>query len=256
MEIAKEQIRISFLTEALKKVYLIYALCAFVLSFIIFFPLFLIGLLISNDRFGLTLNRYLCIFYCFLIGIRVVVENKHLLDRNANYIFCPNHFSFLDILSMPHVPTPFKFVGKISLANIPLFGYYYKNYHILVDRNKKKSSYEAYQKSVEALRKGYSLTVFPEGGIHKVNEINMSRFKRGPFKMAIETGTKLVPVTIIDNWSILPDDGKFRISWKRQSRLVIHEPVNTEGYSIEDLQALQSSVYNTIQSELHRRNRC
>lgn len=73
--------------------------------------------------------------------------------------------------------------------------------------------------------------------------------------MAIETGTKLVPVTIIDNWSILPDDGKFRISWKRQSRLVIHEPVNTEGYSIEDLQALQSSVYNTIQSELHRRNR-
>ncbi|MEQ8626337.1 MULTISPECIES: lysophospholipid acyltransferase family protein [unclassified Ekhidna] len=189
-----------------------------------------------------------------MIGIRVVVENKHLLDEKTNYIFCPNHFSFLDILSMPHVPVPFKFVGKLSLANIPLFGYYYKNYHILVDRESKKSSYEAYKKSVEALEKGYSLTVFPEGGIHKVNEIEMSRFKRGPFKMAIETGTKLVPVTIVDNWSILPDDGKYRVCWKRRSRLVIHEPVNPEDYDVDDLQKLQSSVYNTIQRELHRRN--
>lgn len=236
------------------RVYLIYAVFVFFVLFTLFFPFFLVGLFIRNDRFGLVLNRYLCQTYCALIGIRVVVENKHFLQEDVNYIFCPNHFSFLDILSMPHVPVPFKFVGKLSLASIPLFGYYYKNYHILVNRDSRKSSYQAYQKSIEALRNGYSLTVFPEGGIQAVNSVRMSKFKRGPFKMAIETGTKLVPVTIADNWSILPDDGQFRISWKRESRMIVHKPVNPLSYDVDNIGNLQAKVYNVIQDELNRRN--
>lgn len=236
------------------RVYLIYAVIVFFVLFILFFPLFLFGLFVQNDRFGLILNRYLCKIHCAFIGIRVVVENRHFLHEDVNYIFCPNHFSFLDILSMPHIPIPFKFVGKLSLATIPLFGYYYRNYHILVNRESRKSSYQAYQKSIDALKNGYSLTVFPEGGIQVVNSVSMSKFKRGPFKMAIETGTKLVPVTIADNWSILPDDGKFRISWRRKSLMIIHKPVNPSHYDIDDIQVLQTEVFNVIQEELNRRN--
>lgn len=238
----------------LNRIFLIYALFAFIVSFLLFFPFFLFGLLFRQDRLGLILNSYLCQFYCALIGIKVIVENQDLIDKSSNYIFCPNHFSFFDILCVPHVAMPFKFVGKLSLARIPLFGFYYRNYHILVDRESKRSSYEAYKRSINHLNDGYSLTVFPEGGIHVANSILMSKFKKGPFKMALETGVKIVPLTILDNWSIFPDDGKFRINWKRRSRLVIHEPVDPKDFSNDNLDEFQFKVHQVIQEELNQRN--
>lgn len=243
---------VHFLKQVFKRIYLVYALLAFMLSFLLFFPFFLFGVLTKNHRIGLHLNRHLCSLYCFLIGIRIVVENKHLLDKEMNYIFCPNHFSFLDILSMPHLPVSFKFVGKLSLSAIPLFGYYYKHYHILVDRESRRSSYLAYQQSIEALNAGYSLTVFPEGGINVVGNVTMSAFKSGPFKMACETGVPVVPVSILDNWAILQDDGKFNLSWRRRSRLVIHEPIDPSKH--DTLESFQSKVQEVIQQELNSRN--
>lgn len=243
----------SLLKLTIKRVYGVYSLIVFILVFFLLFPLFLIGILFKNITMGLWLTHYWCIISNALMGIKLVIENKDRISKDTNYIFCPNHFSFFDILTMPALPVPFRFVGKLSLSSIPFFGFYYRKNHITVDRENLKSSYEAYRKSIEALREGYSLTVFPEGGINVVHSYQMSEFKKGPFKMAMETGVSIVPISIIDCWSILPDDGKFWLT-RKKNRVVIHEPIDPEAYKASGIEKFQEDVYNIIQTELNQRN--
>lgn len=238
----------------LNRCFLIYSALVFFGLFFLFVPFFSLAVLFNAPKFAVSLNRYWGRLFYALVGVKVVVENKHLLNKKSTYIFCPNHFSFLDITLMPIVPVPFKFVGKVSISSVPVFGYFYKKFHITVDREKLKDRYATYKKSIEALENGHSLTVFPEGGIHVTHSTEMSRFKEGPFRMAIETGVPLVPVTLADNWYILPDDGKFLMRWKRKSRLIIHEPIDPANYSMSSLKDFQADVRKVIQKELNQLN--
>ncbi|MEO9967763.1 MAG: lysophospholipid acyltransferase family protein [Reichenbachiella sp.] len=240
--------------NALRRCYLIYSIAVFFGLFIFFIPLFSIAALFNLQSFAVSVNRYWGKLFYTLIGITTAVENKQYLDRKATYIFCPNHFSFLDITLMPILPVSFKFVGKVSITNIPIFGYFYKKFHITVDREKLKDRYATYHKSIEALKNGHSITIFPEGGIHSAHTTQLSRFKEGPFRMALETGVFIVPITIVDNWAILPDDGKFYMRWKRKSRLVIHQPIDPAKYSMSNLKEFQQDVRAVIQQEMNRLN--
>lgn len=242
------------ITRFLSRCMLIYMGVIFFLVFFTIFPLFFIAVQFKKIRFGLVLTRHWTTVFFFLLGIKVVIENKHLIDKNSTYIFCPNHFSFLDIPTMTRMPIPVQFVGKESLSKIPGFGYYFRKFHITVNRDSLRSSYQAFKDSISALNDHYSLTVFPEGGISVGNTIELSEFKEGPFKMALKTGVKLVPITIADNWRILPDDGKFLMRWKRKSRVIIHQPIDPSKYNVETLKDFQSEVRHTIQTELKRRN--
>lgn len=240
--------------NAFRRVYLIYSAVVFFSLFVCLIPLFLVAIWFNLPTFAVSLNRYWGKLFYTLIGISTQVENKHLLDKKTTYIFCPNHFSFLDITLMPLLPVPFKFVGKVSISAIPVFGYFYKKFHITVDREKLKDRYATYHKSIDALKKGHSLTVFPEGGINTSHTYTMSRFKEGPFRMAIETGVPLVPISIIDNWAILPDDEKFQMWWRRKSSLIVHPPIDPSKYSMATIKEFQEEVRETIQHELNRLN--
>ena len=237
-----------------QKLLITYTGIAFFFVFLILFPFFLLTILFKQKRLGLILSKYWAGMFYFLMGMKIDIENKHLLDKKSTYIFCPNHFSFLDITTMTMVPVPFQFVGKKSLAKIPGFGFYFRNFHISVDRESIRSSYATFKESVESLNEGCSLTVFPEGGINVTNSTELSGFKEGPFRMALKTGVPLVPITIADNWSILPDDGKFQMNWKRKSRVIIHEPIDPSNYEMESLDEFQSDVRKIIQTELNARN--
>ena len=192
------------------------------------------------------------IFYavCFFT---LEIEYKAPLDKKKQYIFCPNHTSFLDIPLMGFSPVYFVFVGKSSIAKVPLFGYMYKKLHVTVDRNSLKSKYETIERSKKAIEEGKSLVIFPEGGIVSQEPPKMARFKDGPFRVAIEKQIPIVPVTIPYNWIILPDDGKMMVT-KRTSKLIFHEPIDTEGLSIQDMDELKDRVYKIINDELIRYN--
>ncbi|MEP1035084.1 lysophospholipid acyltransferase family protein [Ekhidna sp.] len=242
------------LSKFLNRCLLVYIGVIFFLLFFSLLPIFFLAVLFKKKRFGLILTKYWTTMFYFLIGIKIVVENEHLLDKKSTYIFCPNHFSYLDIPIMTQVPVAVQFVGKESLSKIPGFGYYFRKFHIMVDRESLRSSYAAFKESITSLQKNFSLTVFPEGGINVGDTTELSEFKEGPFKMALKTGVHLVPITLADNWHILPDDGSFLIKWKRKSRVIIHEPIDPSKYQTETLKEFQMEVRNTIQTELNVRN--
>lgn len=176
------------------------------------------------------------------------VELRAQLDKQKQYIFCPNHFSYIDIPTMGLNPINTIFVGKSSMSKVPVFGYMYSRLHITVDRSNLKSRYTSMLRSLEALEQGKSLVIFPEGGIITKKDPVMSRFKDGAFRTAIEKQIPIVPVTIPHNWIILPPY-EFLV-WRGRIKVIFHEPIETTGLTINDVDMLREKVFTIINEEL------
>src|SRR5690606_33401883 len=203
----------------------------------------------SHFRLIGILNRWWAkaLFVSVFFPFKVYYNSK--LDPKQQYIFCPNHFSYMDIptVALNHHNTIF--VGKSEMANIPLFGYMYRKLHITVDRSSLKSKFNTLKRSGEAIDEGKSLVIFPEGGIITKKEPVMSRFKDGPFRIAIEKQIPVVPVTIPFNWIILPPE-EFLLQWHRL-HIVFHEPIPTTGLTSADIDTLKDKVFHIIKDELN-----
>ncbi len=237
------------MNNLIRRVYSIYAGFLFVLSFILIFPILLICIWIPGwKKFGRILQRYWARVYFSLIFLPVKIEKRAKIEKGKSYIFAANHFSYLDIPMMGFIPGDVLFVGKASIRKAPLFGYYFKNLHIAVDRDRLKSRAETMKRTAESLDAGSSVIIFPEGGIFTIQPPQMIPFKNGAFRLAIEKQIAIIPVTLSYNHLILPDDGKMLLR-RRSAKMILHEALvpnvtDTEG-------TLKEKCFEIIQKQLY-----
>lgn len=238
-------------TWLFRKIYTTWCVISFVLPFLLFYPLFRIFTLRPAwYKHAHTLNRIWAALQLKLYGLLITVEHQGKLKTNQTYIFTPNHSSYIDIpLLISAIPGFLNFVGKSSLGKVPLWGPIFSKLYITVDRRNALSSARSYIKSKNTLAEGRSLVIFPEGTISEKAGSEMLPFKDGPFKLAIETQTPLVPVSMPYNHLFLPDvEGKFIVRW-HPLKLIIHKPIETAGLTQEDIPFLKNKVYQTINAE-------
>lgn len=223
----------------------------FVSLFLLFLPFLLIPIVFPS-RFALVgmLNRWWAKLLFTFVFLPFRVEVHGTLDPKRQYVFCPNHFSYMDIPTLGLNPVNAIFVGKSEMSRVPLFGYMYSKLHITVDRSKLKSRYSTLKRSLAAIDEGKSLVMFPEGGIITEKDPVMSRFKDGPFRVAIEKQIPVVPVTIPYNWIILPPD-QFLLHW-HPLKVVFHAPVETRGLTLADLDSLKENVFQIVDAALQQ----
>lgn len=237
--------------KILRRLYTFYGLVIFTLLFLLFFfPLLYPVLFPRQYKLIGILNRWWARLLFIFIVLPFSVKYKRKLDRNKQYIFCPNHFSYLDIPTLGLNEHNTIFVGKNDMENIPLFGFMYRKLHITVDRTKLKSRYSTMLRAMEALDEGKSLVLFPEGGIVTEKDPVLGRFKDGAFRASIEKQIPIVPVTIPYNWIILPPD-QFLLSW-RPLKVIFHEPIDPGKYSMNELDKLKKEVRDIIETELQQ----
>jgi len=233
----------------LRRIHTIWGMIGFMLFFALLLPFFLVPIYFPRMyRWTGKLNRIWAqgtLLFCFL-GFRVDVRAK--LDPKQAYIFCPNHFSYLDIPTMGLNPHDAIFVGKSSMENIPVFGWMYSRLHITVDRARLRSKYGTYVKSGQALDEGKSLVIYPEGGIFSPYPPELAPFKEGPFRLAIEKQIPIVPVTIPNNWIILPPH-EFLVRFGVVN-VIFHEPIETAGMTLTSLEELMKRTSDVINNEL------
>lgn len=226
-----------------------YGLILFTILFTAFFPLFLIPIFFpSQFRWTGILNRWWARLLFTGIFVPFRTEYRGTWRAGQQYVFCPNHFSYLDIPAVALAHHNAIFVGKSEMENIPLFGYMYRKLHITVDRSSLKSRHNTIKRSLLAIDEGKNLVIFPEGGIVTDSKPVMGRFKDGAFRIAIEKQIPLVPVTIPYNWIILPP-GEFLLRWHRLL-VIFHEPIPTKGMTLDDLDTLKNKVSSIIDEEL------
>jgi len=235
----------------IRGIHAVYAFFVFTVLFIIFFLLLLIPIVFpSKHKLVGIFNRVWARLFFALILMPVKLEYRKSLDKNQIYIFCPNHFSYLDIPTMGLNKFNAIFVGKSDMEKIPLFGYMYQKLHITVNRDSLKSKYNTLVKTLKAIEDGKNLTIFPEGGILTKNPPEMARFKDGAFRAAIEKQIAIIPVTIPHNWIILPDS--VWLPRIKTVRIIFHEPIETKGLTLADMPALKDKTRAVIEKELNR----
>jgi len=210
--------------------------------------LFFFTAIVKNEIIVATLTRYWSKLTIYLSFIFPKVEWEERLSKKEQYIFCPNHVSTLDIpLILAVLPVPLQYIGKSEIAKIPLFGYFYKNNSVIVDRANKRNAYDAFLKAGEKLKKGINMCIFPEGGIPK-EAVFLKKFKNGPFRLALEKNIKTIPITLPDNKSMFPQEyfkGRPGIV-----RIKVHKAIDPNSLTEKSIENLNTSVYNIIFEQL------
>lgn len=239
----------------LRALHTYYGLFVFAVIFLLLFPFLLIPIIFPS-QFQLTgiLNRIWARLLFIFTFLPYSVEYRSRLDRNKQYIFCANHFSYLDIPTMGLTPINAIFVGKSEMQKVPLFGFMYRKLHITVNRSSLKSRVNTLLSSMSAIEEGKSLIIFPEGGIITSHPPKMVKFKDGAFRTAIEKQIPIVPVTIPHNWIILPDRSPLRL-YRGLIKVIFHEPIDPSSFTINQVADLKKEVFDTINNELMNENR-
>jgi len=186
-----------------------------------------------------------------LAGITYDFEFEEPIDWSKTYVICPNHTSNLDISAVSILTkNNFCFMGKEELLKGFVTGLYFRTIDIPVNRNSKMSSFRAYKKATERMEKGMSTVIFPEGTISGNYPPRLVEFKNGPFRLAIEMQVPIIPVTALDTWKVLWDDGLKYGSNPGVCHIFVHKPIETAGMTVDDTDALRDKVYEIMYQKL------
>lgn len=198
------------------------------------------------------LRRWCSYVGATLSGIFFNIKHEEPVDWSRTYIVCPNHTSNLDILSMSIVvKNNCNFISKAELADNPLVSVFLKSVDIMVDRESKMSSFRAFKKAEENLKKGITLIIFPEGKIGDEYPPILHEFKNGPFRLAIELKLPILPVTSLNTWHIQWDNGTKLGMRPGICDIFVHKPIEITDMVIADADKLKDMVYNTINNKFN-----
>lgn len=164
--------------------------------------------------------------------VKVEVEGLEHLPADGPAIIVANHESWFDVFALvAHLPVDYRFVGKIELTRVPLFGRaWLAAGHIAIDRGDRQKAIESLQRAGEILhREGAVVVMFPEGT--RTRDGNLLPFKKGAFVLAAQSQVPLVPVGISGSRAIMPK-GSWRVT-PGTIRVRIGEPIPTHGLGEE-----------------------
>ena len=174
--------------------------------------LFIWLITVPFDRRRVILHTFSCFWASLYTWVapfwKVTIENRHKIDRKKVYIIISNHQSMLDILVLYRLFIHFKWVSKIENFRVPLAGWNMSlNRYIRLKRGRKSSVLHMMRDGKKNLRQGSSLMIFPEGTRSVTKEIG--RFKEGAFRLAMETGSPILPIVLDGTGEAMSKHGAF-----------------------------------------------
>jgi 1-acyl-sn-glycerol-3-phosphate acyltransferase len=183
-----------------------------------------------------------------LVGVRIELLGMDKLSDPCNAVLMPNHASHLDAaILFGLIPLELKAVVKRELYRFP-FVHYCMHYagFIDIDRKDPVQSKDAIARAVASLKAGATFVIFPEGTRSRMGELG--EFKKGAFVVAIDAGSRIVPVAVRGARELMP-----RGAWRVRSGTVevrVLDPVDAGAYSYEDRDRLIGEVRARIGAAL------
>ena len=184
-----------------------------------------------------------------LTGSKITLEGLDNLDLASSYLFCPNHSSAFDIYALSgYLPFDFAWISKETYFKIPLLAGAMRNINCIeMNRTNPKKAFASLKKAADIIqKKKLSIAIFPEGT--RSPDGKLQDFKRGSLYLAVETGLKIVPVTIIGAFDILP---KNRIIISRQNvKIIFSKPLNPPDKNKDNQKKTIDEIKNIIKTNL------
>jgi 1-acyl-sn-glycerol-3-phosphate acyltransferase len=223
---------------------LIYVILIFVLLLvlIIFWPFGLREPLLRLGKWAIGLAPG-------ILGIKIKISGREVIDKKTPYVFMSNHLSFLDgPLLFLLIPQSIRVILKKSVFRLPVVGQGMRFVGFVpVDRKGARGGKKSIDRAAHLMReRGYSYLIFPEGT--RTRDGRPQAFRRGGFFLALESGTAIAPITIRGTYELMPRGTMFARRGKID--VLFHPPVATTGYARNDMQPLIDKVRETIVSGL------
>jgi len=202
----------------------------------------------SQGSFQHVCSRIWSRFILFVSRVRVCVEGLEHLPSGGRYVLCVNHQSYMDIpVLLVYIPVPVRFAAKKELFHVPFIGWHLRRAgHVPVDRGNPYAAVRSLESSVEGIRRGIPVVIFPEGRTSRNGEIGP--FKGGAFAIAERSGAEIVPVTIRGTRRVFAP-GSHRIRGGDVT-VTIGEPLSSNSMSLDEMAGV---VRETITSVFYKR---
>jgi 1-acyl-sn-glycerol-3-phosphate acyltransferase len=181
---------------------------------------------------------------------RIHISGGENIQANQVYVIVSNHQSFADIPVLSHLKLDTKWLGKVELFRLPVFGWMCRMAgDVPIQRLDRRKGAIAMLQCARYLRQGCSVVFFPEGTRSPDGQV--LPFSEGPFQLAIREQIPILPLVVEGSGSALP-----RNSWifgaTQDIHLQILEAVSVEGWNIKQVPALRDAVRQRIVDELDR----
>lgn len=165
-------------------------------------------------------------------GVELRAEGVENIDPNKRYILVANHYSYLDIPCIfAAIPQPIRFMAKVSLFKIPIFGWSLARAGFIpIDRKNRRTAVKSFDLAADRIRKGNTIVVFPEEG--RSRHKHMRPFQRGAFLLALKSEKTIVPVAIDGTYEVFP-----AVRWRVTPGVVtikVGTPLETAGLTLRD----------------------
>ena len=186
-------------------------------------------------------------FFVRTVGVRVNVKGVERIPQGA-CLFAANHTSAADAPAVVGaIPRRIAVLLKESLFRWPIVGQAFRSVNFVpVNRSARDSAIGSVEKATEAMKKGQSFLIYPEGT--RSPDGRLQEFKKGAVVMAIKAGVSIVPMIC---------SGAHRIMEKHS--LVIHPgeivvefltPIDASQFSFEERDILNQKVHDAMAAAL------
>jgi 1-acyl-sn-glycerol-3-phosphate acyltransferase len=173
-----------------------------------------------------------------LLDVRV--HGAERLRAGESYVFLSTHQSWMDIpVMLGYLPAQLRIAAKREVFLIPFLGWHMQRAgHIAINRGSTAESIASLQRAARLLGDGVSAFLFPEGT--RTRDGSLQPLKKGGFRLALEAGLSVVPVTIAGTRRAMPRGSMVL----RAGRVEMHlgSPLPTGGLADADLPALMQRV--------------
>ena len=176
---------------------------------------------------------------------RFKIEGRYPNKDKGPYLYLFNHGSIFDpfmvIAAVPHFITG---VGAKEQFAWPVWGRIAKKYGLIpIERKKINSAVKSLSALEEAIGKGISAAIAPEGTRTVTGRMN--EFKKGPFHVAFNTGVTIIPVALKGAYNA-QNKNDWRINPGRL-QTVFGSPIEKKDYEKMDILTLSNHVKSEIQ---------
>jgi 1-acyl-sn-glycerol-3-phosphate acyltransferase len=173
----------------------------------------------------------------FGVCFRVKVEGRDNIPRRGPVILACNHRSFLDSIFLPYVlRRRVTFVAKAEYFDDPKTAWFFRGVgQIPIRREGGSASERALASATEVLESGGVFAIYPEGT--RTRDGYLHRGHTGVARLALRTGTPIVPVGLIGTDEVQPVDKRMP-SLFRTVNVRFGEPLDPARYGDMDQEHL------------------
>lgn len=178
--------------------------------------------------------------------MKLTLHGRKHLDTDETFIVMSNHQSLYDIPAMflAFDGRTIRMITKKELFRVPIWGAAMKaSGFVAVDRSNREAAIASLKEAQRALESGVDIWIAPEGTRSRTGV--MAPFKQGGFHLAIDTGNRILPVTVTGTRDALAADGA-AIAKGAEVSVTISPPVDPADYGHDRRQELIMKVRDEI----------